>query len=107
MSVQRDIDDEQAAVIDQRLGRGFAFLRDVLTGPGMLDEIPSGSTPVYRDVAKRHGEVKLIAFRAPDRAGWGVRVSTWPQGRSGHVHPQSGGSRISMRIVSTHQIHVL
>jgi hypothetical protein len=75
MSVQRDIDDEQAAVIDQRIGQGFAFLRDVLASPAILDEIPSGSTLAYRDVAMGQGEVRLTAFRAPDSAGWGVRVS--------------------------------
>jgi hypothetical protein len=75
MSGQRNISDEQAAVIDQRIGQGFAFLRDVLVGPSIMDEIPSGSTLAYHDVAIGQREVRLTAFCAPDSAGWGVRVT--------------------------------
>jgi hypothetical protein len=75
MNVQRDIDDEQAAVIDQRIGQGFAFLRDVLAAPSIVDEIPSGSTLAYHDVAIGQGEVRLTAFHAPDSDRWGVRVT--------------------------------
>jgi hypothetical protein len=75
MSGQRDIDDEESRAIDTRLGQGFAFLRDVLADPSLVDEIPSGATLSYRDVAIGQGEVRLTAFRAPDSVRWAVRVS--------------------------------
>ena len=75
MSVQPDIGDEQAREIDHRIGQGFAFLRDVLADPSIVDEIPSGSTLAYRNVAIGQGEVRLTAFHAPDSVGWGLRVS--------------------------------
>jgi hypothetical protein len=75
MSELPDIDDEQAKVIDRRLRQGFAFLRDVLDNPSIVDEIPSGSTLAYRDVAIDQGEIRLTAFRTQGSSHWRVRVT--------------------------------
>ena len=40
MSDSDDIDDAQATQIDQRLGQAFAFVRDMVDAPAVLDEIP-------------------------------------------------------------------
>ncbi|MDQ3227630.1 MAG: hypothetical protein M3Q50_13495 [Chloroflexota bacterium] len=72
-----EIDDEQAEAIDRNLALGFAFLRDVLHRPEIVDEIPSGSTLAYRAILLPPFEldVRLTAFRPRRARRWGVRVT--------------------------------
>lgn len=50
MSYSDDIDDAQAALIDRRIGQAFAFVKDVIDNPQLLDEIPDGSELGFADV---------------------------------------------------------
>jgi hypothetical protein len=72
-----EIDDEQAEVIDRNLALGFAFLRDVLHRPEIVDEIPSGSRLAHRALTLPPFElpVRLTAFRPRRSRRWGVRVT--------------------------------
>ena len=72
-----EIDDEQAKAIDRNLELGFAFLRDVLHRPEIVDEIPSGSTLAYRAILLPSFDltVRLTAFRPRRSRRWGVRVT--------------------------------
>ena len=72
-----EIDDEQAKVIDRNLALGFAFLRDVLHRPEIVDEIPNGSTLAYRAISLSQFDltVRLTAFHPRRSRRWGVRVT--------------------------------
>jgi hypothetical protein len=72
-----EIDEEQAKAIDRNLALGFAFLRDVLHRPEIVDAIPSGSTLVYRAIPLPPFEltVRLTAFRPRRTRRWSVRVT--------------------------------
>ena len=73
-----EIDDEQAKTIGLNLALGFAFLRDVLHRPEIVDEIPSGSTLAYCAIslpAFGLPSVRLTAFRLRRSRRWGVRVT--------------------------------
>lgn len=89
MSHLPDIDPAQAKVIDQRIGQGFTFLRDVLDRPGLLEKIPSGATLRFRDVALFQGQVllHLTAYQTPAMPAWAATI-TGGEGvptRLGHV----------------------
>ena len=88
------IDPERAALITKRIGQAFAFARDVIDTPRMLDEIPDGSTLFFRDVEFQGEHVRLIAHPSHDRPDWwtarvsgpaplasGARQWTSPRGR--------------------------
>jgi hypothetical protein len=79
MNEQDDSDEAQAAVIDQRIGQGFAFLRDVIDDPTVVEAIPTGASLRFRDVAIAQGQVRvqvrLTAYRAPEDRRWGARVT--------------------------------
>ena len=73
-----EIDDEQAKLIDRNLELGFAFLRDVLHRPEIVDEIPSGSRLAYQEISFPEfglASVRLTAFRPRRSRRWGVRVT--------------------------------
>ena len=72
-----EIDDEQAKVIDRNLALGFAFLRDVLHRPEIVNEIPSGSRLAHRDIHLPSFDTtaRLTAFRPRRSRRWGVRVT--------------------------------
>jgi hypothetical protein len=72
-----EIDEEQAKTIDRNLALGFAFLRDVLHRPGIVAEIPSGSTLAYRAIPLPPFAltVRLTAFRPRRTRRWSVRVT--------------------------------
>ena len=107
MSKLHDVDDAQAAVIDQRIGQGFAFLRDVLAHPALTEQIPTGATLRHRDVAldREPIVVRLTAYQAPAMATWAALVSgiegappqwahvgTWHahDSTAWHLHPRNG-----------------
>ena len=77
MKTLPDIDETQAAVIDQRIEQGFAFLRDALDRPELLTEIPDGATLRFRDVAldREQGVVRLTAYQAPGMPGWAATIT--------------------------------
>ena len=69
--------DAEANQIEQRIGQSFAFMRDVLDDPTLLDEIPSGSTLAFRDIVLLHDYVRLTAFRpATSTAQWKILLPT-------------------------------
>jgi hypothetical protein len=71
------ITPEQAAMIDQRLGQAFAFLRDVLDNPGVLEEIPDGAMLRHRDVVlpETGVYVRLTAYRTEGAPHWSATVT--------------------------------
>ncbi len=58
----RDLTPEQAALIDHRLDQAFAFIRDVIDDPVILEEIPGGSSLRFSDVTIGDVEVRLTAY---------------------------------------------
>ena len=95
MSTLPDIDDAQAEVIDQRIGQTFAFLRDVLANPALVEKIPTGATLRHRDMALDGVSVvvRLTAYRTPAMATWSAIVSgvdgtppQWAQAGRWHMH---------------------
>lgn len=108
MSTLPDSDDTRDERIDRRIGQTFAFLRDVLAHPSLVEKIPSGANLRHRDVAldREHVVVRLTAFQAPTMATWAAIVTgvdgasqratsnpnTWHMhdARGWHVHPGRG-----------------
>lgn len=72
-----EISDEQAEVIDRNLALGFAFLRDVLHHPEIVNEIPTGSRLAHRtlQLPSLELDVRLTAFLPRQSQRWGVRVT--------------------------------
>ena len=80
------ISDKQAAQIDQRLGQGFAFLRDVVDDPRLLIVVPDGSTLFFRDVEIPGHQIRLVAYRIPDADNrWAARMTG--STKAGDVEP--------------------
>src|SRR4029079_4972545 len=73
----QDITPEQADVIDQRLGQAFAFLRDVLDHPCVLEQIPDGTMLRHRDVVLPESgvQVRLTAYRTQGATHWIATVT--------------------------------
>jgi hypothetical protein len=99
MSTRPDIDDAQAELIDQRIGQAFAFLRDVLSNPSLVEKIPSGATLRHRDVAleREHVVVRLTAFLAPEMPAGAATITgatggpqRWGDITTWHVHRPNG-----------------
>lgn len=72
------IDPERAALITRRMGQAFTFARDVIDAPSILDEIPDGSTLLFRDIEYHGEQVRLTAHPSPDRPGWWTARVTGP-----------------------------
>jgi hypothetical protein len=88
-------------MIEQRIGQSFAFLRDVLANPWLVEKIRSGASLRHRDVVLDEAPfvVHLTAYQAPSMANWtamvaGVddelawrrqRVPDWPVHRWGRL----------------------
>lgn len=72
------IDPERAALITKRMGQAFAFARDVIDAPSILEEIPNGSMLLFRDVEYHGEQVRLTAHPSPDRPGWWTARVTEP-----------------------------
>lgn len=73
-----NIDPERAALITKRMGQAFAFARDVIDAPSILDEIPDGSMLLFRDVEFQGEQVRLTAHPTSDRPGWWTARVTGP-----------------------------
>jgi len=107
MSTRPDIDDTQAELIDQRIGQTFAFLRDVLANPAVVEKIPSGATLRHRDVAldREQVVVRLTAYQAPPMPAWAATITGATGGRRrwGHVTtwhiPRPNGQRMRFEAV--------
>ena len=72
------IDPARAALISKRISQAFAFARDVIDAPRLLEEIPDGSTLLFRDVTFRGECLRLAAHPSPDRSGWWTARVTGP-----------------------------
>jgi hypothetical protein len=71
-----DITDDQAAQIDERLGQAFAFVRDMIDAPEVLEAIPHGGTLYFRDISWLGEPLRLTAHPAPDHPDlWTARVT--------------------------------
>ncbi len=73
-----DIDPDLAALITKRMAHAFAFARDVIDAPAILEEIPDGSTLLFRAVEFQGEELRLTAHPWPDRPGWSTARVTGP-----------------------------
>ena len=72
------IDPERAALITRRMGQAFAFARDVIDAPSILEEIPDGSTLLFRDIEYHGEQIRLTAHPAQERIGWWTARVTGP-----------------------------
>jgi hypothetical protein len=87
------IDDERAALISQRIGETFDFVRDVIEDPAILEEIPDGSEIDIRHVMIDSHVYHIVAFRSEsDSERWIARTT----GRS--IVDDSSDRRLSMLI---------
>ena len=78
MNDSDDVNDAQAAQIDQRLGQAFAFMRDMIDAPAVLDEIPDGTRLFFRDVVWQGQQLRLTAHPSSERPGWWTARITGP-----------------------------
>ncbi len=72
----RELTEEQIATIDLRLDQAFAFFRDVLDNPALLEEIPGGSALRFTDVVIGDAAFRLTAY--PDDGpnwAWTAKVT--------------------------------
>lgn len=72
------IDPDRAALITKRMAQAFAFARDVIDAPRLLEDIPDGATLLFRDVEFQGEQVRLTAHSSPDRPGWWTARVTGP-----------------------------
>jgi hypothetical protein len=72
------IDPERAALITKRMAQAFAFARDMIDTPALLEEIPDGSTLLFRDVVHHGEQIRLTAHPSPDRPDWWSARVTGP-----------------------------
>ena len=76
MRERNAIDDKRAAQITERIGETFAFMRDVLDDPAILEEIPDGAEIELRNVTIGEHGYHIVAYRAesnPER--WLARTT--------------------------------
>lgn len=113
MNEHRTFTQEEKTQISERISQSFAFLRDVLNDPAILEEIPSGSTLLFRDVVIGSITFHLVAHPDDEHEGrWIARITApaafaaeprnWSppatlHGRGGKwsspaTHPESGDS---------------
>lgn len=87
MNERHDFDDEEAALIDKRLGQGFNFMRDAIDNPRMLEVIPSGSQLTFRDVEIADHQFRLVAYQPPGSAErWAARLTGASPGMASAGH---------------------
>lgn len=72
------IDPQRAALITKRMTQAFAFARDVIDAPVLLEEIPDGATLLFRDIEFRGEQMRLTAHPSPERPGWWTARVTGP-----------------------------
>ncbi len=76
MSERNAIDGKRAALITERIGETFDFMRDVLDDPTILEEIPDGAEIELRNVAIGEHPYRIVAYRSegnPER--WIARTT--------------------------------
>lgn len=80
MTEPDDIDDAQAREIDQRIRQAFAFIRDMIGAPTVLEEIPDQATLFFRDITWRGQLLRLTVHPSNEHPGqWLARVSGPPE----------------------------
>ena len=72
------IGPKRAELITKRMAQAFAFARDVIDAPVLLEEIPDGATLRFRDIEFRGEQMRLTAHPSPDRPGWWAARVTGP-----------------------------
>ena len=88
-----ELSDERIATIELRLDQAFAFCRDVLENPALLEEIPDGSTLRFSDVIIEDAVFHLTAY--PDTGPnwmWTAKV-TGPADKIVNWRERAGASR--------------
>lgn len=89
MNEHKTIDPARAAVINQRIGQTFNFMRDVIDDPRLLTVVPAGSTLFFRDVEIPGLQIRLVAYRVPDtESRWAARMTG--SARTGGNEPGHG-----------------
>jgi hypothetical protein len=72
MSDNDDIDSARAAQITLRIGQAFEFVGHAIDDPRMIEEIPSGSVLMFRDVVIGDTELHLAAYAPTTTLSSGV-----------------------------------
>jgi hypothetical protein len=87
----------EAATVDRRIEQTFAFLRDVLANPSLVEKIPSGATLRHRDVVLGQTPVvvHLTAYRTPAMPAWAATIT----GAKGSPVRRSNGQRLRLEAV--------
>lgn len=74
--IDHDIDEFEAALITHRIGQSFAFVRDVLNNPALLELIPDKVELVFRDFTANERDFRLTAYSVSDTNEiWEARVT--------------------------------
>ena len=98
MNDRNAIDPERAAQITERIGETFAFMRDVLDEPAILEEIPDGAEIEIRQVTISGQVYRIVAYRSesgPER--WIARTT----GQMSPDHIRGHEFSVSIRLSST------
>jgi hypothetical protein len=76
-----EIDEAQAALIDQRLAQFGSFMQNVLRHPEIAEAIPTGSTLAFHDVQGlvEQTPLRLTAYRPPGATRWSVLLADAPR----------------------------
>lgn len=76
MNSRRDFDPAETAQVAERIDRFFAFMRDAIDDPRIIEAIPNDSELTFRDVVRRGRTMRLTAY-LPKHPGarWGARVT--------------------------------
>lgn len=77
MTKQHIIDAAEAALISRNIRDTGVFLEELLADPSSVEQIPSGSTPVFRVIQVLDERFRLTAYR-PSRSDdeWPSRVTS-------------------------------
>lgn len=74
----QSIPPERAKLIGKRIAQAFAFARDVIDAPVLLEKIPDGSTLLFRDVMFQGLSLRLTAHPSQNHPGWWTARVTGP-----------------------------
>lgn len=69
------MNDPASNETDRAITQAFAFLRDVIDDPGVIDAIPDGASVAIRECSIGGHRIRLVAAQAPDGGSWEARAT--------------------------------
>lgn len=107
--IARELTPEQEVMIDHRLDQAFAFIRDVIDDPVILEEIPDGSQLRFLDVTIGEVVVRLTAYpEAGPSWSWTARITgpaRWAAEGRKPVNVLPGATGVTRKGSAAHPAH--